>query len=201
MTGMWMFPSLFTKRHRNQPDNDVTFATAELESSDEESTSIPTIELGLDPVDPVLPNNSSGLCLSPLQGIPLSVHTTPVYLDDLDIDVPSTSTAPVVATPVVLDFDGCLDSPPRPQPQEERAAYVSVTAFNCGRATTGSKGIGLRIESVGGRLMISAILSNSLFSGTLSELPFALSGHTSLRSHCIDRCNKQTRHYELAMSW
>jgi hypothetical protein len=172
-TSIWMFPR-FRKKHRNQPDNAVTFATAELESSDEESTSIPTIQLDL---DRLIQKSSSGLCCSPLQVIPLLANTTPANLDDPDAEVPSNSTAPVIATPVVLDFDGCLDSPPRPQQQEERAAYVSVTAFHCGRANNGRKGVGLRIQSVRGRLMISAILSNGLFSGASSELSLAPSKH------------------------
>jgi hypothetical protein len=174
-TSTWMFPRLRKKKNRIQPDSDVTFVTAEIESSEEENTSIPTIQLGL---DRLVPKSSSGLCCSPpLRVIPLSANMTPANLDDPDVEIPSNSTAPVVATPVVLDFDGCLDSPPRPLQQEERAAYVSVTAFHCGRATNGRKGIGLRIQSVRGRLRISAILSNSLFSGTSSELPLAPSGH------------------------
>ena len=152
---------LRTTERRIQLEHDVTFATAVYELTDENSTSIPSIHLDM---DRLLADTSSRLCSSPRE-TPILVNARPITLAYPDVEVPSTYPV-AVATPVALRFDGVSEPQLRPRHQVERAAYVSVTAFHCG--VHGQKGIGLRVQSDGGRLVIAAILSNSLFSGTYS---------------------------------
>ncbi|CAB9507979.1 expressed unknown protein [Seminavis robusta] len=138
-------------------DLDDTLATAELEVLEEGFmfSEIPTIHLGHDE-ESLLPASPS-LLLGSSVGIAISSSNSPTD----DVEVPTNHATPVVATPVVaLDFDD--EDFPRPQSElDERAAYISVTAFDCN--CDKKRPVGIKVRSVKGKLLIVDIRKNSVF--------------------------------------
>ena len=120
----------------------------------------------------------------------------------------------IAATPLDFSFDSAhgteLYRSSSGQHTEGRAAYVSATAFNCGRDT---RGVGLSISCVQGRLLVSA-MGDGVFFSTISLFDLYL-----FVSVCVSVCEDdespmfqlkltlplsvrcQIRPFELEMSW